>query len=1030
MRFTDIFIRRPVLATVVSLLIVVLGLMAFRYLPVRLFPEVQFAEVNISASLSGASATAMQAFVATPIQDAISRLDNIDYITASSHNGGASIHVQLFPGTDADNMVSQIVSKIQQIKGDNLPAAMEEPTIQKGEPGSERIMYLAFYSDSMSAEQIGDYATRILLPKLQAVPGVASASSLGARTYSMRLWLDPRLMAAKGVQALDITTALSNNNTQSSAGSLIGKWNVLAVQTTTGLHTVDQFNNMIIKTYANGDVVRLKDIGYAKLGAKNTNNQTIVNGKQAVLLQITNKTSANPLDVTSGIQKILPQLFSQLPPSLKGEVLIDNSVFIKESIHTVLEAIIEAILIVILVIFLSLGSFRTVLIPMVTIPVSLIGVLAAMMALGYSLNVLTLLAMVLAIGLVVDDAIVVVENISRHLEEGMSPWQASILGAREIASPVIAMTITLAAVFLPIGFSGGVSGALFTEFAFTLACSVILSGVVALTLTPMMSARILSQKQLNAPFVKRVDHMFHKLSMAYQRALRAVLEIRFVVVIIAAVILVSCFYLYSNTPSEIAPDEDQSLFYTQASGPVNANIDYVIHYMKQVTDLLKPLPGIKDTMIINGQGGQNESQVVMVLKPKAQRELSQMQLVNRANQVSRAVPGMTSNAFNPPVLPGGDFGMPVNFVLTSAGSYQTLYDVAEKIIAKARKSGLFVNLSNSLTLNRPSLDVDINRDKAAQMGITSAQIGSALGVMFSNGHTDRFDMDGRNYYVVAQAYDKFRLTPKALEQIYLTSTALDADGNPEMVSLANFVTLKRSVQPSNLPQFQRLNSATINAQMAPGYTLSDGLNYLAKVARANMPSGMTYDYTGASRQFVQEGGRMLIIFGFALIIIFLVLAAQFESFRDPFIILISVPLSLFGALVPLNIGLGTINLFTQIGLLTLVGLITKHGILIVQFANQAQEQERLSVKEAVIKGATLRLRPILMTTAAMVLGVAPLLFSSEGLANSQRDIAMVIFCGMLVGTCFTLFVVPTIYSLIGHKRSKPERIAHETFETN
>ncbi len=1015
MSFTDIFIRRPVLASVISLLILALGLMAFKNLQLREFPKVDFASVNVSASLPGASAEVMQGFVSTPIQDVIASIEGIDYISTNTWTGGSSINVNLFPGTDADNVVAQIVSKIQQIQGTNLPAGMDNPTVQKGNPGADSILFLAFYSDQMTPEQISDYITRIVAPKIQAVPGVASASGMGSRSYAMRLWLDPRLMAAKDIQPLDVQTALTNNNVQSTAGSIQGNWNILNIQANTGLHSAEDFNNMIIKTNVNGSIVRMRDIGNAELGSNNYNVQVMANGKDGVILQVSTKTAANPLDVAAAVKKILPQILQQLPPTLHAQVVYDLSEFIKESINTVIHTLIEAAIIVILVILFCLGSFRAVLIPMVTIPVSLIGALAIMQLFGFSINILTLLALVLAIGLVVDDAIVVLENISRHLEEGLSPYDAAIIGAREIASPVITMTITLAAVFLPIGFAGGITGSLFTEFAFTLAGAVFLSGIVALTLSPMMCSRILTTEQLASPFLKWSDRLFVTISEHYQAALRQMLNLKIVIIIFAAMVLSSCFFLYITTQTELAPDEDQGIVFALAEGPINANFDYTKHYMQQIAKIYQDIPEQKISVIIAGQGGINRAESLIALKPREQRNASQMQVVNQINQASRQVAGVTNNAFNAPTLPGGDFGMPVNFVLTSAGSYQALFDTANQIVNEARNSGMFVNIENTLTLNNPTLQVQIDRDKAAQMGITPTQIDTALGLAYSGARQSRFDLNGRNYSVVPQVFDAFRLRPDQLNSMYVASTTLDLNGNAYMVPLANLITLKNAVMPASLPQFQRLNSATINGQMMPGYTMADGIQYLQKVSQKFVPLGIGNDLTGESRQFMQESNRMIIIFAFSLLVIFLVLSAQFESFRDPLIILISVPMSLFGALIPLNIGLGTINIFTQIGLLTLVGLISKHGILIVQFANKAQETEGLSVTEAVIRGATLRLRPILMTTAAMVLGVVPLLFASEGLANSQHGIALVIFCGMLIGTLFTLFVVPVFYTLIARR---------------
>ncbi|MBX9705819.1 MAG: efflux RND transporter permease subunit, partial [Gammaproteobacteria bacterium] len=635
MKLTDIFIRRPVLATVISLLIVVLGLMAFKQLSLRQFPDIQLAQVNVSASYPGASAEVMQGFVTTPIEDAISGIDNIDYMTASSWEGGSSITVNLFPGSNADIAVSQIITKIQQIKGSNLPSAMDEPTVQKGNPGSEAIMFLSFYSDQMTPEQIGDYVTRVIRPKLQAVPGVSSVSAMGSRSYAMRLWLDPQKMAAAGVQPLDVENAIKNNNVQSTAGSIQSQDGTISVQANTGLISAKDFNNMVIRTSPNGTLVYLSDIGHAELGASSYNNEVLSNGKVGTLVQITNKAGANPLDVANGVKKLLPSVLNQLPPAMQGEVVYDLSDFIQQSIHTVIETILEAAIIVVIIIFLCLGSIRSVFIPMLTIPISLIGVMAVMLLFHFSLNVLTLLAMVLAIGLVVDDSIVVVENISRHLEEGLTPLQAAFQGAREIASPIITMTITLISVFIPIGFSGGITGALFSEFAFTLAGTVFLSAVVALTLSPMLCSRILSREQLQGRFVKRVDKFFATLSANYQEALRAVLDMRYLVLAFAVAILISVAFLYHTTQSELAPNEDQSLLEAQAEGPVNANIYYTNKYMQQVSQMYNRLPGIKDAVVISGQGGINQAQSFLFLQPLDQRTISQMELVNRVNAESK-----------------------------------------------------------------------------------------------------------------------------------------------------------------------------------------------------------------------------------------------------------------------------------------------------------------------------------------------------------------------------------------------------------
>ncbi len=1019
MNFTDIFIRRPVLATVISLLLVVLGLMAYKGLPLRQFPQIQFSEVDITSTLPGASAEVMQSFVTTPIQDSISTLDNIDYLVGTSRQGTSTVSVHFFPGTDTDVAVSQITTKIQQIKGTNLPTDMDNPIVQKGNPGSDGVMYIAFYSNEMTPEQISDYLIRIVNPQIQAVPGVASSSSIGGKTYAMRLWLDPQKMAAMNVQPLDVETAITAENVQSAAGYTENNQEVIDLQANTGLHTTADFDNMIVLTTKTGEIIRLKDIGHAELGASDYHAVVLAGGKQAVVVKVSTKTMANPLQVAQDIRKILPQIFHQMPFGLHAEVVYDLSAYIKQSINTVVETIIEAAIIVILVIYLSLGSLRSVIVPVVTIPLSLIGVMAIMYVLGYSLNVLTLMAMVLAIGLVVDDAIVVVENISRHLEEGLPPMQAAYIGAREIASPVITMSITLAAVFIPIGFSGGVSGVLFSEFAFTLAGAVLLSGVIALTLSPMMCARVLNATQLQGKFIQRVEFFYSRLARIYQTVLRSILDSRWVVIVFMSAVLAGVFFLYMTTQAELAPSEDQGYFYSNAQGPVNANVGYTTKYMQQVEKIYERLPGVEQSLVFNGQGGWNMAQTFVKLKPLKERRYSQMQLVNMSNQQTQSISGLDNRAFNPPTLPGGDFGLPLNFVLVSARDYNSLYAVAEELVQKAKASGMFQGLQNTLQLNKPTINISVDHAKAGELGITSQQISDALNVMMSNKNITRFDMDGRNYYVIPQAYLSYRETPNTLSSIYVTSTLSNPDKSPILVPLSSFVHMEGVVKPVTLPQFQRLNSATINAQMMPGYTLADGIKFFANQANKIMPAGMSYELTGDARTYEQESGRMLITFLFALIIIFLVLAAQFESFRDPFIILLSVPMSMFGALIPLNLGFGTINIFSQIGLLTLVGLISKHGILIVQFANRIQETEGLHPHEAVIRGATLRLRPILMTSAAMILGVTPLLFSTVGLANSQHDVALVIFFGLLIGTFFTLFVVPTMYSLIGRDRRHP-----------
>ena len=1011
MYFTDIFIRRPVLATVISLLILVAGLIAFRNLPLRQFPEVKFSNITITTKFPGASAEAMQSMVTNWIEDAVSSADGIDYIESSSTDGQSVVTVTLLPGVDVDAAITQITAKVQSVK-DNLPndASFQSPVIQKSNAASgSGLMYIAFFSDKMTPEQISYYASRVVSKKIMTVQGVAGAGSLGARTYAMRIWLDPTLMAAKNITVPEIQTALLNNNVIGSAGIIQGKNDYISIEAETGLSSAAQFNNVVVRKDTNGDLVRIKDIGYAQLGASSYDSAVMADGKPAVVMKITTKAEANPLTVAKQIKKILPRIKAELPASMQAQTVFDSSIFIQQSVNTVSETIIEAAIIVMVVIFLCLGSLRAVFVPVVTIPLSLVGVFAIMIACGFSLNVLTLLALVLAIGLVVDDAIVVSENITRHLEYGVAPMKAALLGAREIATPVISMTLTLAAVFLPVGLAGGLTGVLFSEFAYTLAGAVIISGVVSLTLSPMMCSRVLSLQQLQRPFVKRVDIVFEKLKNAYQRLLSSVIEARPVIVFAAVAILVSCFFLYITTAAELAPDEDNGSIMASATAPTRANVNFTTKYMKQLQALVQTVPEAQNsTVIIN----RNSGNLIILLKPRDQRKRDALKIGDQLTQEFKKIPGLETEIQHQSTLPGiGELGDPLQFALISSNSnLQSLLLVSKEIMNRAKASHMFKSVTIQLKLDTPLWEVSIDTSKAAQMGITSQQILTALSGVLSGGKVNYFRMAGNSYSVIPQVMDQYRLTPEILKTLNVQTDA------KKMVPLGNFIHLKRVVKATTLRQFQRLNSTFVNASMADGYSLAQGLDFMIKTAKQLMPAGMTYDLGGEARQMVQEGNRMMITFGFALLVIFLVLAAQFESFRDPLIIMMSVPLSLFGALIPLNMGFGTINLFTQIGFLTLIGLISKHGILIVQFANKLQETEGLSIKEAAIKAAALRLRPILMTTAAMIFGITPLIFEKMGLANSQRDIALVIFFGMLIGTCFTLFVVPTIYTYLAKKR--------------
>jgi multidrug efflux pump len=1015
MRFTDIFIRKPVLATVVSLLIFILGLISYNHLDLREFPDVNLSNITVQSSFSGATPEAMQTLVTSYIESAVATVDGIDYVEASNGNGSSTVTVHLIPGVDVDSIMVQIGTAIQQTAG-NLPttAAFTAPIINKVSADSSTLMVLGFYSDKMSIEQMTDYLNRVTTTQLQAIPGVASASVSAGRNYAMRLWLDPKLMSSKNISGDDINAAVSSGNVTASTGYLEGSKTQMNVQSNTGLTTVDQFNNLVIGTGANGVLTRLKDVGYAELGASNYNSSAAVNGKQGVAVQISVKAGANPLDVAKTIRKLLPEINRSLPTTMHVEVIFDQSHFIQDSVNSVTEAVIAAALIVMLIIFVSMGSLRAVAIPVIAIPLSLVGVFAMMAALGFSINILTLLAFVLAVGLVVDDAIVVSENITRHLEHGLPPMKAALLGAREIASPVITMTITLAAVFLPVGLAGGLTGVLFSEFSYTLAGAVLVSGVISLTLSPMMCSRVLSLEQLQNPFVIKVDRFFEHLKSRYQKILIAVLEARHLVNAVIVIILVSCFVLFVTSSQEIAPTEDQNVIQGVSTAPSYASPHFTYEYMVKVQHLMETIPDRENTFMYSDL---NSGQFLMLLKPRSERKESLTAIHQKMNEGLNKIPGLISYVDDLPTLPGGGgVGAAFQFILTTtSGNPETLMTVGNELVERAAKSGIFTYVNNGMKIDSPVWDFTVDTDRAAQLGISNQLIVNALNDVLPASKINWFVMELNNYKVVPQLMDQYRGTPEVFNLITLPTTT--ASGKTVMIPLSDIMKVKRVVKPTSLTRFERLNSATIYGTMADGYSLSDGLDFMVTNAEQLMPKEMSYNLGGQLRQIAQEGHRMLFTFMFALIIIYLVLAAQFESFRDPLIVMISVPMSLFGALIPINMGFGTINLFTEIGLLTLVGLISKHGILIVQFANQLQETEGFSVRDAVVKSASLRLRPILMTTAAMIFGVVPLLFARYGLANSESDIGKVIFFGMLIGTCFTLFVVPTMYTYLARDRS-------------
>lgn len=1011
LKFTDIFIKRPVLSIVLSLLILLLGLRAIMDMQLRQYPKMENTVITVSTFYSGASAQLMSSFVTAPLESAIAGADGIDYLTSQSTQSGSSISAYIKLNYDPETAFTNIMSKVNEVSGE-LPEGSDKPIIEKNTGSRVALMYISYSSADMNAQQITDYIVRVVQPKLQTVSGVASADIIGGSNFALRVWLDTNKMASLNLTPSDVSNALQRYNIQAAAGNTKGSFTAININAKTDLQSLDEFKDIPIKQEGN-TLVRLKDVARVELGAENYDSMVKFNGKKAIFVGIQATPTANPLTVIADLRKELPGIAKAFPPSLQQSVVYDATQYIRSSIREVATTIIEASVIVILVIYAFLGSIRTVLIPVVTIPLSLIGVCAFMLFLGYSINLLTLLAMVLSIGLVVDDAIVVLENIYRYIEKGQNALDASIQGAREIAMPVISMTITLAAVYAPIGFMKGITGALFTEFAFTLAGAVVVSGVIALTLSPMMCSKLLNSALTRDRYVHFMDDQFNKLQKLYENYLENVLNHRSLSLTVAGVVLLSCYFLYANSTKELAPTEDQSVLFAAMNAPPYANIDYLEKFSNQLDDVFKSIPETRDYFLIDGMGSANSGFGGLILKPWDERKKSQDQILAELQPQIDKIAGLQTYVFPLPPLPSSGHGLPIDFELTSVGDFKELYKVAQDLQIKAEKSGLFAYVSNSLQFDTPQYVFHFDRSKAALLGVNMADIAQQLAGALGENYVNRFSLQGRSYKVIQQLERSNRVNPDIINQLQVRTTS------GSLVPLSTFVSVTREAEPNSLTHFQQLNSAAVVAMLRPGKTIAEGLQFLESAAKPLLKTGMSYDFGGESRQYMKEGDSLMLSFMFSMIVIFLVLAAQFESFRDPIIILISVPMSICGALIPLNLGVASINIYTQIGLVTLVGLISKHGILMVEFANQLQIREGLSIREAVLKASGIRLRAILMTTAAMVIGVVPLILASGAGAHSRFDIGLVIASGMFIGTLFTLFMVPTMYCLLAVRRSAP-----------
>ncbi len=1003
MNFTDLFIRKPVLATTISLLILVLGVRSLTSLSVRQYPKTQNAVVTVSTAYYGADAQTVAGFITQPLEGAIAQAQGIDYLSSTSVSGVSAITATLRLNYDANRALTEINTQVNSVRN-QLPPEAQQPvlTVQVGQ--TIDAMYMGFFSDVLPNNNVTDYLVRVVKPKLDSVEGVQTAEILGARQFALRAWLDPTRLAAYGVTATDVRTALSSNNFLAALGTTKGQMVSVELTAGTSLHSVDEFKKLAVKQ-KDGAIVRLEDVATVTLGAENYDFTTAFGGRNAVFIGIKVAPDANVLEVAQRVRAVFPEIRAQMPNGLTGEIVYDGTKFISSSIDEVIKTLIESLLIVSIVIFLFLGSLRAVAIPLIAMPLSLIGTFFVMLMLGYSVNLLTLLALVLAIGLVVDDAIIVVENVDRHMkEEGKSPLEASLIAARELGGPIIAMTVVLVAVYVPIGFQGGLTGALFTEFAFTLAGAVTVSGIVALSLSPMMTSRIFRSEQESGRFVRFIDRQFERLHHGYQRLLHGTLDTWSVPVVMGLILLGGVVYLFMTSKSELAPQEDQGVVLSQIVGPPNATSQQMNAYAKQVFDIAHELPEFNQMFQITGVPTTNQGFGGVLFKPWSERSKSAAQLQQELQQKWNSIAGARVAAFQFPPLPGSQ-GLPMQFIIKTTEPYQNLNEVAQAVLQKAQASGMFFFVDTDLKLDKPQTTVEVDRDLVATLGLTQQDVGAALGAALGGGYVNYFSIAGRSYKVIPQVLQVDRLNADQVLDYHIRT----ADGS--LVPASTVARQKTSVVPEGIAHFQQLNSASIFGVYSPAVSQNQVLDFMRKALAEVAPSGYSVDYSGVSRQFVQESGGFAVTLLFAVIIVFLALAAQFESFRDPIVILVSVPMALFGALIFINLGFSTLNIYTQVGLVTLMGLISKHGILIVQFANQLQRAGKTK-REAIEQAAAVRLRPILMTTAAMVLGVVPLVIAAGAGAAGRHAMGLVIFSGLSIGTLFTLFVVPAVYMLL------------------
>ncbi|WP_372964715.1 efflux RND transporter permease subunit [Marinobacter sp.] len=1003
MRFTDIFVHRPVLATVVSLLILLVGVRAAMEMEIRQYPKLESTTVTVTTAYPGASSDLIKGFITTPLQQAIAEASGIDYLVSTSSQSVSTIQAKMVLNYDANDALAEIQAKVASQRN-VLPSEAQDPVITSTTGDSTALMYIAFYSTELSVPQITDYLTRVVQPKLQALAGVGKAQLLG-RTFAMRIWLDPERLAAVDMTPVEVAAKLQANNYQAAVGKTQGKYTEISLSSDTDIADPDAFRNLVVKQN-NGTLIRLQDIARVELGAQDYDKLALYKGQPATYVAIEMAPGANPLTVASLVKAELPEIERQLPSGLGVRLAYDGSDFIDDSINEVISTLIEAMIIVLVVVFLCLGSVRASVVPSVAVPLSLIGGAFIMLMFGFSLNLLTLLSMVLAIGLVVDDAIIMVENVHRHIEQGESRFEAAINGAREMATPIIAMTTTLVAVYVPIGFMGGLVGSLFTEFAFTLAGTVVISGIVALTLSPMLSAKVLKPHGNPGKFEQLVEKTFNGLASVYKKALSSLMQTKSVVVFFAVVVLGSIYFMLLMSQSELAPTEDQGILFYQGLGPETSTLDYLFDHGQEVQERMTSVPGYAEDFMILGVTSPNAVFGGFKLKPWSEREISQFEVQPQLDAELKNVTGLQTAVFPLPSLPGSGGGLPFQFVITTGGSYEQLDQVADEMLGKAMQSGNFMFLKKSINFDKPVTRIHVDRDRVADLGLSMQDVGLSLSSMLSGGYINRFNMEGRSYQVIPQVDHQFRPSKESLEDYYIRA------GNGELVPLSSVASFSEEVEPSNRTQFNQQNSLTLEGVVMPGVAAGTAMEFIEQTAADVFPQGFSFDYTGESRQLANQGSALVVTFFLSLLVIYLVLAAQFESWRDPIIILVSVPMSVAGAMVFIVLGFATMNIYTQVGLITLIGVVSKNGILIVEFANQLQKDRGLNKIEAVTEAAAIRLRPIIMTSLALIFAMVPLLIAIGPGAQSRFAIGLTISAGLGIGTLFTVFVLPAFYILL------------------